>query len=238
MNNKMLHITNYDIDFYVQTKEWPAHRREYTLMMERLNDRLADDDRVQAIVFDNDAGVSGITVQLLTKRCTQFRIDAPLDKDYSNCSEVIAKFLEAWSKQPQIESDKEQYSGIWKKTGKKINFNRMWNHYRFSDDECRDLLDDVAIEFEAPNKAGDMTMYRGRLSEQEYRGYRFIGFALDGWAMPKSYMGHVFSNDEYAALKAGKEVYINDLYSNKKNKSFGAFCVYSPTTGVKITRFK
>lgn len=223
--------------FIVDKLEWDNFSQNYKAIFERMMMDLEGDDRIASIIFGYDEMLDGYTIQIFTKRCTLFRINDVFLPDHSNDKALTEKFLAEWLKLPLEESDKEQYEGIWKVTGKKIRFNRMWNNYRFSDEQCEDLLEGKHIQFDSISKSGEEKSYCGILDEQEYKGFRYFGFKLDGWALPKVFQKHELTENERTLLLAGKEVYLENLFSNKKQKFYNAYVQYNMKDGLRITRF-
>ena len=225
-------------EFIVDKEQYSRFSHNYNLMFERLMHDLADDERVDKIIFGYDTLLEGYTIQIYTTRCALFRINEVFAEDHSNDSALVEKFLLEWSKTPTTEDlTTEQYEGIWKVTGKKIKFTRIWNGYRFNDEQCKVLLDGEHIQFDALSKSGEEKTYIGKLDEQEYKGFRFFGFKLDGWALPKEFHKHVITDKEKALLLAGKEVYLVNLWSEKKQKMYNAVCQYTIKDGLRIVRF-
>ena len=223
--------------FLIDKTEWENWSSNYKSMFSKLMRDLKDDERVDTIIFGYNDSLRGNTISIYTKRCTLFSADIVFAEDHSNDNEVVSKLLDTWFKLPAVESDKEQFEGVWKKTGKKVRFNRIWNNYRFSDDECRALLEGEHIEFNSPSKNGDMKKYCGILDEQEFNGFKFFGFKLDGWAVPDEFLTHKLTENEKTMLRAGKEVKLTKLWSEKKKKFFDAFCTYNSKEGIKIAHF-
>jgi len=74
----------------------------------------------------------------------------------------------------------DRYSGVWKATGNKIRFKREWSGVRFSDEQCKDLLNSEIIVFEAiSNKTGKPYIVKGSLAEKEFNGKKYVGFEPD-----------------------------------------------------------
>lgn len=67
--------------------------------------------------------------------------------------------------------------GVWKK--KKIRFKRNWGGHAFTDDECKRLLDDQEIEFQATSSKGTQYTAKGKLANQTFNGVKFVGFKPD-----------------------------------------------------------
>ena len=68
---------------------------------------------------------------------------------------------------------KEKYSGNW--NGEDISFSRVWGGYRFTDEECEQLLmgEKVAVTSSKGRK------FTGSLARQNFKGKDFIGFKAD-----------------------------------------------------------
>lgn len=120
---------------------------------------------------------------------------------------------------------KEKYEGVYFPTAETIKFNRTWGGHRFTDEECRILLAGESITFTAHSdkKKKDFTAH-GRLEFQTYSGHDFWGFSLSD-AVPDSFSGHTFTEEEKQALEKGEYVYAEDFVS-KAGKRFSASVVY------------
>lgn len=223
--------------FLIDKSEWEQFSANYKSIFHTLMQDLKDDERIDTIIFGYNESLKGNTISIYTTRCTLFSANVIFAEDHSNDKEVVSQFLSEWFKLPAIESDKEQYEGVWKTTGKKIKFNRVWGTYRFSDEECQKLLEGEHVTFEAPTKNGDMKTFTGLLTEQEYNGFKYFGFKLDGWSMPDQFLTHILTDNEKAMLQAGKEVKLTKLWSKNKNKYFDAYCTYNIKDGIKIAHF-
>lgn len=68
---------------------------------------------------------------------------------------------------------KEKYSGTW--NGEEISFSRVWGGYRFTDEECEQLLkgDKIAVTSAKGRK------FTGALARQNFKGKDFVGFKAD-----------------------------------------------------------
>ena len=116
--------------------------------------------------------------------------------------------------------EKEKYEGAWK--GKPVRFTRVWGTHRFTDAECKALCNGDEIEiFGLKSKAGKEYGIRGKLSEQTYNGYKFVGFERTGFAnkpgVPDRWCGHEFTAKEKLQLEAGIKVRIEGAVSKKGN---------------------
>lgn len=123
--------------------------------------------------------------------------------------------------------EKEKYSGVYTKAGSEhdgmtVRFNRVWSSHRFTDEECRMLLAGKDLEFPMTSRKGTPYTARGRLMEQEFNGHKFWGFKLCDDVMPSSLKGHVFTEDEKAALESGLWVEASDFVSTKSGKAYTA----------------
>lgn len=222
--------------FIVDKEEYAKFGRFYDIMFERLMNELTNDDRVDKIVFGYDDNLGGNTAMIYTTRCTLFKINEVFLPDHSNDRQIIDKLLAAWSKMPADVFEKEQFAGIWKKTGKQIKFTRTWNGHRFTDEECVALLDGQHIQFIAPSKSGENKAYCGILADQEYNGTRFIGFKLDGWAIPVEFFKHIITDEEREMLKTGQEVFLVDLVSSKTGNKFSSMVRWNFKDGLQFVR--
>lgn len=69
--------------------------------------------------------------------------------------------------------------GCWKKTGKLIEIKNTWSNHEFTPPELEALFNDETIEIVAVNKSGKSFIVSGKLEEQEFNGYKYIGFKPD-----------------------------------------------------------
>lgn len=129
-------------------------------------------------------------------------------------------------------TDKEKYEGIWSVTGKTIRFTREWGGHRFTDEECEDLLSGKEINVNGlVSKSGSTYGVKGKLSELEYNGHKYVGFERTGFAdsangVPKAWCGHTFTDDEKTKLEAGEVVHVEGLVSKKTGGTFNADLSY------------
>ena len=129
---------------------------------------------------------------------------------------------------------KEKFVGTWKNNT--IEFTREWSGYRFSDEECKLLLEGKTIVIEAVSKkTGSKFSVCGKLGEQEYNGKQFIGFIPDfnKKIVPISFLGHVISDKERKDLTDGKEIFVKGLTS-KKGNSFDAWLKFDSKEGMEM----
>lgn len=143
----------------------------------------------------------------------------------------------------QTTEKKEKFDGIW--NGKEISFTREWGGHRFTDDECEELLEGNEIKIEDLVNASGVTYgVIGKLSEQSFKGHKFVGFERtsfisDGkdhgssadkyqgtWknkkvSFKREYCGYKFSDAECEALCDGKEIEILGLVSKSTGKTYG-----------------
>lgn len=119
---------------------------------------------------------------------------------------------------------KDKVTGVWKKTGKEVSFNRKWGAHEFTDEEAKKLLDGEVITFEYNGR-----LLSGSLQEQTYNKHKFVGFAFEKGAsstsgkksdVPSEWSGHKFTAQEQKDLKAGKAVHATDFWSRAKQKSY------------------
>lgn len=105
----------------------------------------------------------------------------------------------------------ERFEGTW--SGKKVSPKRVWGGHRFTDDECKALLNGDEITIEAKGKNGPYKC-TGKLDNCEYNGHTYVGFSRTGFVnsggnsggVPAKWCGHKFTDDEKTLLEAGKTV--------------------------------
>lgn len=210
-----------DGSFLVDREEYKKHRDKFNEMYIALSKEVVPDERVQDIYFGYDEKCGGNTIQVLTTRCSCFRVPLAFEDDYSNYHEVLEKVISEWLKLPKLGDEKEQYEG--KFNGKNIKFSRVYGTYRFSDEECKELLDGKEITFEFVTSNGEEKTVIGNLQKQEYQGFLFYGFKTLGWSLGDEVFKHKLTPEEKKQLVAGEWVYIEGMYSPKKNKFYSAW---------------
>ena len=128
---------------------------------------------------------------------------------------------------------KEKAEGLYKPTGEQVRFNREWSGHRFTDQEVDKLLDGQEISFDATNRNGRPYVAQGSLQEQEYNGNTFWGFKLNTDAVPLSWAGHTFTEEELQILRDGGSVYVQDCVSAKTGKQFACNVTFGEEEGRK-----
>lgn len=124
---------------------------------------------------------------------------------------------------------KEKATGMW--NGKEINFSRVWGGHRFTDEEVEKLLAGETIEIHGLKaKSGNLYGVKGKLSEQEYSGKKYIGFENLGFAprknVPNTWSGYTFSDEEKNRLLNGETIEIEGAVSKKTGNSFSCKLVF------------
>lgn len=118
-------------------------------------------------------------------------------------------------------------TGNW--NGKDIKFKKVWGGHTFTDTECKDLLAGKEIQIKGL-KSSKGTTYgiKGKLTEQEYNGHKFVGFEKTGFAdgVPNSWSKHVFTEEEKNSLEAGCSIKLEDCISSKTGKVFSCNVKY------------
>ncbi len=140
-------------------------------------------------------------------------------------------------------AEKEKFEGKW--NGKAVKFNREYAGHRFTDEECEALCNGKEIEVLGliSAKTGNTYGVKGKLSEQEYNGHKFVGFERTGFAdngskdgVPSSWCGHKFTDDEIKSLESGCEIFVENLKS-KKGSTFSANLKYDKDEKKIVPRF-
>lgn len=221
--------------FLVDREKYLKHKDVFHYMYLALEETVVPDERVQDIYFGYDDKCGGDTIQVLTTRCSCFRVPAVFEEDYSNYKEVLSKLITEWEKLPKLGDEKEQYEG--KFNGKNIKFSRVYGTYRFSDEECKELLAGNNIQFDMVTSTGEEMTFIGNLQKQEYQGFLFYGFRKLG-IFGRDFRKHVLTSEEKQQLVSGKWVYLTGMYSEKKNKFYDAWVSWNPKTGDIQVDFK
>lgn len=124
----------------------------------------------------------------------------------------------------------EYYEGVWQ--GKMVKFKRVWSGHRFTDEECIKLCAGETIEVRGlVAKTGNIYGVTGKLSIQTFNGKKYVGFERLGFAggmsgIPKSWCGHMFTEDEKKSLEAGRPITVTDAISKKTGKKFTCVLTY------------
>ena len=232
MEKKRIKVDYEDGYFFVDEDE-KEFLDNYKTLYSKLMNELKDDTRIETIIFGYDDDLRGNTIQIYTKRCTLFRPTLTFTDDHDNDNEVLFGTLSQWSRLKAPENEKEQYKGVF--NGKKISFNREWGNYRFTDEECKALLEGKEISFTTTNKNGEEYVAKGKLEEQEYQGFKFFGFKANfDKPLPTEFNGHKFTKAEIKQLEKGETLFVEDLYSKKKNTYYKAYLTYTKTDGIKM----
>lgn len=176
------------------------------------------DERVSKILVGYDSFLNGNTIALATKRCELYRAPNLLDDNLENLEQVATALKQSWLSLPTEPYWKEQATGLFRKIGKIISFNRVFGSYRFSDEEVERLLNGEVITFPQLN---GRTM-SGDLQEQEYKGFRYFGLKLKN-TIPNIISDVALSPYQIQQLEAGKEIYVQGLYSKVKSRHYNAF---------------
>lgn len=221
-----------DGSFLVDREEYKKHRDKFNEMYIALSKEVVPDERVQDIYFGYDEKCGGNTIQVLTTRCSCFRVPLAFEDDYSNYQEVLEKVISKWLELPKLGDEKEQYEG--KFNGKNIKFSRVFGSYRFSDEECEELLAGKEIQFEMVTSNGEEKTFMGNLQKQEYQGFLFYGFKTLGISLGNEIHKHKLTPVEKKMLIDGEQVYIKGMYSEKKNKFYDAWVSWNMKDGIKM----
>lgn len=136
----------------------------------------------------------------------------------------------------------ERFEGQW--NGKSVSSKRVWSGHRFTDEECRALLngDEITIEVEGKNGPYKCT---GKLDNCSYNGHSYVGFSRTGFAgggnsgsggVPAQWCGHKFTDDEKTLLEAGKSVALMGCTS-KKGGTFDCKVTFDKDSGKIVPEF-
>lgn len=137
-----------------------------------------------------------------------------------------------------LSSEKEYCEGAW--NGKNVKFNRVFRGHRFTDEECEALLAGEEIEVTGlKSKTGSEYGVKGKLSNLEYNGRKYVGFEQlgfvggngggqrDGYvsgnwngrdvSFKREWGGHTFTDAEVSDLLAGKTIEIPNMKAKSGN---------------------
>lgn len=142
--------------------------------------------------------------------------------------------------------EKEKAEGIWSVTGQAVKFNRVYSGHRFTDNEVVQLLagEEISIFGLISAKTGNPYGVTGKLTEQEFKGHKFVGFERTGFAndasaggVPKAWCGHTFTEEERQSLESGCEVFVNNLVSKKTGNTFSAKLTFDKNENKIVPHF-
>lgn len=135
---------------------------------------------------------------------------------------------------------KQKYTGVWSELNREITFTREWGGHTFTDIECNRLLMGQTIIIDAISSKGKAFKVKGKLSIQEFKGRKFVGFENLGFVetIPEVWCGHRFTDDEKNMLESGMAVHIDGCISKKTKKIFSTTVVYGELNGKKCIQIK
>ena len=130
-------------------------------------------------------------------------------------------------------AEKEYFEGTWVPENRHVRFNRTWSGYRFTDQECMDLLagKDIEITATSARTGGEFTVI-GSFGEYEFQGRTCIGFIPDfskptsaakRGVAPKSMLGVKLTDEQREKIEAGEKVKVKGMKSKKTGKTFDAY---------------
>ena len=135
----------------------------------------------------------------------------------------------------------ERFSGTFQ--GEEISCFREFGGHRFSDEEVDALLAGKVIAFKAHSaKTGNDYTAVGKLGKND-KGY--WGFQMDfdltpdvvfSEAVPTTWGGHSFTEDEKAALEAGERIHVAGLVSKNTGKEYDADLTFEKEEGSATRR--
>lgn len=134
---------------------------------------------------------------------------------------------------------KPKCTGLWSELNREITFTREWGGHTFTDLECKQLLNGETIVINTVSSKGKPYKVQGKLSLQEYKGRKYVGFENLGFieTFPEVWCGHRFTQEEKNMLEAGMAVHIDGCISKKK-KIFSTTVVYAEYKGKKCIQIK
>ena len=154
--------------------------------------------------------------------------------------EKMRKALNITMSEKAQKPKKPKCTGVWSEMNKEITFTREWGGHVFSDVECQRLLNGETIMIEAVSSKGTPYKVRGKLSIQEFKGRKYVGFENLGFieTFPEVWCGHRFTEDEKNMLESGMAVHIEGCISKKTKKIFSTTVVYTDVGGRKCIQIK
>lgn len=120
---------------------------------------------------------------------------------------------------------KPKAEGVFKPTGEKVRFNKVWGGHTFTPEEIEKLLNGETIAFQATSQAGNVLDVEGTLGEGVFKGKPYWGFqrkAADSYTranapFPKSWSGYTFTKEDQKKMRAGEKVRIKAISKKTGN---------------------
>lgn len=128
----------------------------------------------------------------------------------------------------QVNAPKPKTEGVFKPTGEKVRFNKVWGSYTFTDQEIAKLLNGDMIQIQTTDQASGKTQtLEGSLQKGVFKGKEFWGFQrkkAESYSnadapFPKSWSGYIFTKEDEKRLRAGEKIKIKAI-SAKTKKPF------------------
>lgn len=199
-----------------------------TNLFEKMYSKLIEieenDNRIEKVIFYYDQLIDGNTVGFYTTRGELFRSTIPFNEDFSNAREVYSTLVGRWEALPKEEYWKEQAEGRFK--GKKIKFNRIFDDYRFTDEEVQKLLDGETISFKGKNDR----YWSGYLDDLDYQGFRYFGIKVIR-TVPTHILGVELTSEQRKALEDKRKVWVVGMLS-KKGQYFSCYVIFDKEEGI------
>ena len=126
----------------------------------------------------------------------------------------------------QVNQPKPKTEGVFKPTGEKVRFNKVWGTHAFSDKELVRLLNGELIQIQTTDQTSGKTQtIEGSLQKGVFKGKEFWGFQRKkaesytkvNAPFPTSWSGYVFTKDDEKRLRAGEKTKIKAISSTTKN---------------------
>ncbi|MCC2249011.1 DUF3945 domain-containing protein [Virgibacillus sp. AGTR] len=123
---------------------------------------------------------------------------------------------------------KPKTEGVYKPTGEKIRFNKVWGDHAFTSEEIEKLLNGETIMIQVKSqKTGKTHHVEGSLGQGVYNGKPFWGFqrkkaesyTRENAPFPKMWSGYTFTKEDEKKLRAGEKIKIKAT-SKKTKKPF------------------
>lgn len=205
--------------------------RACSYIASRLWPQICENQNIDCIVFIEDNNTKKLYLCVYFKSGSNF-IGPELEDDFSNASSAVNEVsyrINELSSKPFNEED--YYSGSFR--GKSIKFKRLFAGYRFTDEECNALLNGENIVITPTSKDGSKYRCFGKLELQEYMSFKYYGFKWNKNVKlaPSSFCGVKFTEKQLKAFDTGATMYIQNLYSKRKNKYFSAPIRFNRYTG-------
>ncbi len=238
----MIRVQRPEGSFLIDDAEYKQNQQAFNSMFMKAMEKLKDIEEVDYLYFGTDryTGSGKKAMQIVTKLGTMYVPNVYYDDRHLNDDEVVNRTTSEYAKivadcKVEIKPE-DHFSGVFKLTGKMIQFNRVFGTYRFSDEECQTLLEGKKLMIATVSKSGYEYYAYGGLVTKVYE--RFVHWGFDPMMIFKSFNGHQITKEEAKKLFDGETLTFSDLISKKNNSKYSANVNFDTNTKKLVMKFE